>query len=104
MPSIALTGGGTAGHIMPNLALLPELYKYFDKIIEDSMFGEKSWELAESHFIQENMKLAVEKAGLKMKDMDYLLCGDLLNQCIASTFGILDFQVPFLRYQCFLVT
>lgn len=33
MPSIALTGGGTAGHIMPNIALLPELYKYFDKVI-----------------------------------------------------------------------
>ena len=30
--SIVLTGGGTAGHIMPNLALLPELKKHFDKI------------------------------------------------------------------------
>jgi len=30
---ICLTGGGTAGHISPNLALLPEIRKYFDKII-----------------------------------------------------------------------
>lgn len=30
--SIVLTGGGTAGHVMPNLALVPELKKYFDKI------------------------------------------------------------------------
>lgn len=30
--SIILTGGGTAGHIMPNLALLPALQKEFDKI------------------------------------------------------------------------
>ena len=30
--SIILTGGGTAGHIMPNIALLPELEKHFDKI------------------------------------------------------------------------
>ena len=29
---IIITGGGTAGHIMPNLALLPELQKEFDKI------------------------------------------------------------------------
>lgn len=71
------------------------LGKYFDKIVEDSTFGEKSWELAESHFIQENMELAVKKAGLKMKDIDYLLCGDLLNQCTASTFGIMNFQIPF---------
>lgn len=33
MPSIALTGGGSAGHIMPNMALLPQLGKKFDKII-----------------------------------------------------------------------
>ena len=31
--SIVLTGGGTAGHVMPNLALVPELKKHFDKIL-----------------------------------------------------------------------
>lgn len=31
--NIALTGGGTAGHVMPNMALLGELRKKFDKII-----------------------------------------------------------------------
>ena len=30
--TIILTGGGTAGHIMPNIALLPEIKKYFNKI------------------------------------------------------------------------
>ena len=30
---IALTGGGTAGHVMPNLALLPSLKKHFDQIL-----------------------------------------------------------------------
>lgn len=29
---IALTGGGTGGHIYPSLALLPDLQKHFDKI------------------------------------------------------------------------
>lgn len=33
MKTIVLTGGGTAGHVMPNLALIPELEKHFDKII-----------------------------------------------------------------------
>lgn len=37
--TIILTGGGTAGHIMPNLALLPKLEKYFDKIY---YLGEKN--------------------------------------------------------------
>lgn len=32
MKTIVLCGGGTAGHIMPNIALLPYLKKHFDKI------------------------------------------------------------------------
>ena len=59
------------------------------------MFGESSWELAESKFVQTNMRLAIEKAGLQLQDMEYILCGDLLNQCTGSTFGIKNFQIPF---------
>ncbi len=33
MSKIVLTGGGTAGHCIPNVALLPQLKKYFDDII-----------------------------------------------------------------------
>lgn len=33
MNTVVLTGGGTAGHIMPSVALMPELEKYFDKIV-----------------------------------------------------------------------
>ena len=29
---IVLTGGGTGGHVMPNISLLPNLKKHFDKI------------------------------------------------------------------------
>ena len=32
MNKIVLTGGGTAGHVMPNLALIPELKKHFQQI------------------------------------------------------------------------
>ncbi len=32
MKTIVLTGGGTAGHVVPNMALIPELSKYFEKI------------------------------------------------------------------------
>ena len=31
--TIVLTGGGTAGHITPNLALCSELEKHFQKIV-----------------------------------------------------------------------
>lgn len=68
---------------------------YFDCVVKDAMYGEDSWEKAESRFVQENMKLAVKKAGCSMQNMDYVLCGDLLNQCIGTTFGIKDFSIPF---------
>ena len=71
------------------------LGKYFDQTVEDPFFGEKSWELAESKFVEKNMGLAIQKANLKPKDMDYILCGDLLNQCIGSTFGIKNLEIPF---------
>ncbi len=32
MKTIALTGGGSAGHVVPHLALLPELKKYFSPV------------------------------------------------------------------------
>lgn len=71
------------------------LGKYFDQTVEDFFFGEKSWELAESKFVEKNMGLAIQKANLKAKDIDYVLCGDLLNQCTGSTFGIKNLEIPF---------
>lgn len=67
----------------------------FDTIAGDAFFGEKSWELAESKFVEKNMELAIQKANLKAKDIDYVLCGDLLNQCTASCFGIKHLEIPF---------
>ena len=40
--NIALLGGGTAGHIMPNVALLPSLKENFDRVIY--IGGENSME------------------------------------------------------------
>ncbi len=68
---------------------------YFDCVVRDPLYGEDTWEQAESRFVQENMRLAVKKAGCSMQNMDYVLCGDLLNQCVGTTFGIKDFNVPF---------
>ena len=67
----------------------------FDKVTEDALYGEDSWEKAESKFVTESLQLAVEKAGKKMENINYILCGDLLNQCTGTTFGIKDFKVPY---------
>jgi stage V sporulation protein AD len=67
---------------------------YFDIIEEDPMFGGKSWEDAESRMQKRAADLAIEKASLKSADIRYLVAGDLLGQLIATSFGIMDLQIP----------
>ena len=42
------------------------------------------------------LQRALDQAGLKPKDLDYIFAGDLLNQCIGSSFGLRDFGIPFM--------
>lgn len=66
----------------------------FDRVYEDTSLGEGSWEKAESRLQREAVELAVEKAGITTDDIDCIFSGDLLNQCIASTFGLAPLMVP----------
>ena len=67
----------------------------FDEISEDSFFGEKTWEKAESAMQKKALSRALDRARLKTGDLDFILAGDLLNQCIGSAFSIRDFGIPF---------
>lgn len=68
----------------------------FDKIETDSLIGEKTWEKAESKLIQEATQIALKKASLEISQVDYFICGDLLNQIIASSFAARGLPVPYL--------
>ena len=59
----------------------------FDKLVYDSYNGKKSYEQAESSLQFTAGELALSKAGLKAEDIDYIFAGDMLNQCISSSFG-----------------
>lgn len=73
------------------------LGKCFDQVEEDDMFGMENWELAESECQKRAFLAALQDAQLKdRKKPDYLFAGDLLNQLTASSFGLLDFQIPLL--------
>ena len=72
------------------------LGRYFDYIFEDTTLGEKSWEKAESALQRESFTRALDKAGLSPSQINYLFAGDLLNQNIASTFGLREYNVPLL--------
>lgn len=68
----------------------------FDKIVTDSYFGQETWEQAESELQKQTVSLAILKAGLKNTDIDYIFSGDLINQCIGTTYGLRSLNIPFL--------
>lgn len=71
------------------------LAAYFDFIADDELWGEKTWEKAESKFVKETFAKILSKASLAVDGVDYIIAGDLLNQSIAATFGLRDSDVPF---------
>ena len=71
------------------------LAKYFDKCIEDEMYGEKTWEKAESKIIKETVNTVISKSGLPTDKLEYCFAGDLVNQCISSSFGLRELNIPF---------
>jgi len=67
----------------------------FDILEQDSFFGEKTWEKAESAMQKLALGRAMEKAGVQAGELDYVLAGDLLNQCVGSAFSLRELGVPF---------
>ncbi len=70
------------------------LGKLFDAVEEDDMFGKNNWEEAESELQKRTVKLAIEKCDLTNQDIRYLLGGDLLGQLIATSFGVMELEIP----------
>ena len=68
----------------------------FDFVTEDDRMGQKSWELAESELQKTAIETALSKAGLQKGDLDMILAGDLLNQCIGSFLASMQSDVPYL--------
>lgn len=72
------------------------LGRYFDKINDDATLGETTWEKAESRLQKDAVNSALDKAALSTADIDIMFAGDLLNQCIGSSFGLRELNIPFM--------
>lgn len=71
------------------------LSSYFDIIMEDAEWGEETWEKTESKMQKDVIERAIKKAKLTPSDIDYILAGDLLNQCMSSSFALRSLNIPF---------
>lgn len=68
----------------------------FDEVEKDPMFGTDTWEKAESEMQKRALEHALQNAMVSAKDIRYLFAGDLLSQLIATSFGVMDLQIPLL--------
>ncbi len=68
----------------------------FDAIIQDDLFGEETWEKAESRFHYTAADTAIRKAGLTHEAIDVALGGDLLDQIMAASLAVRELHTPFL--------
>lgn len=72
------------------------LGEYFDKIDKDPLLGKKTWEEAESELQRRAAELVIQKSGLEKTDIQFILAGDLLEQMTATSFGLMDLEIPLL--------
>ncbi len=70
------------------------LSSQFDQTRADTYFGQATWEQAERKMQQLALDTLVQKAGIKHKSLDLVFSGDLLNQCIGSSFPLRNRNIP----------
>lgn len=67
----------------------------YDIHSEDDYFGKKSFEAAEAEMQRMCFGIALHKSGLKEQDIGAVFAGDLMNQCTASSYGLLQYGIPY---------
>lgn len=72
------------------------LGKYFDTISDDPYFGEKTWEKAESRMVKDAYFGIMKKSDMSIDEIDYIVAGDLLNQCTGANYAFRDQDASFI--------
>lgn len=70
--------------------------KYFDKYVNDDLLGQKSHETAETKLHISTIKYLLNKSGLKDRDIDLCISGDLLDEISGCNFTMREFDIPFM--------
>ena len=67
-----------------------------DILCQDTYFGQTTWEQGEKRMQQMALEQLAMKAGMQMTDFSLVYSGDLLNQCIGSSFSLNNTGIPHL--------
>ncbi len=59
--------------------------------------GQQSFELAESAMLHDAIIRALNSASRSSDKVDFVLSGDLLDQCMGSAFALKDLEIPSIR-------
>lgn len=68
----------------------------FDIKCRDTYFGQKTWEQAENQMQKLALRKLTEKAGIALENIGLVYSGDLLNQCMGSSFSLRGAGIPHL--------
>jgi len=68
----------------------------FDRVMEDELYGQQSFELAERQMVLDAARMAIQKARFRESDIQFFMGGDLLNQIISASFAARELAVPFI--------
>ncbi|KGR90585.1 SpoVAD [Ureibacillus massiliensis 4400831 = CIP 108448 = CCUG 49529] len=91
-PSI-LACGAVAGPVEKKSVF----YSYFDSVVDDERWNEKTNEQGHAKMITEACDIVMKKANINNKlDIDYFLSGDLVNQMTPSNFAARELGTPFI--------
>ena len=68
----------------------------YDEHSDDDTFEQKTFEYAEEEMQRRCFSHALRKGGFKPGDIDAIFAGDLMNQCTASSYGLIDYRIPYI--------
>lgn len=83
------------GSVVGKMEFEGPLGQEFDAHDNDSRFGEESFEKAESRMQRIALQSALRRSNLGENDIDIIFAGDLLNQCVGSSFSLRSLGMPY---------
>lgn len=91
-PRVAILAAATVVGAKEHMGPLGEHFDFFSM---SDRFGQSTWEKAESEMQRMALSAVLSKAGVDGGQVDMLFAGDLLNQCVGSSYGLLSYDIPY---------